>query len=145
MGLGLPQFVVTQNPWSWRVIGLHFVLFFQLSTSAGLKQKPTHHVLLLSRTRVAVHCSKCFSCIHLLHLSFTLPFSTLLPPPLLSVIPLTASLVPQYLTVRETPGHTDGCVTLVTGDQSMAFTGDTLLIRGCGRTDFQQGNLFHST
>lgn len=44
-----------------------------------------------------------------------------------------------YLTVRETPGHTDGCVTLVTGDQSMAFTGDTLLIRGCGRTDFQQG------
>lgn len=52
MGLGLPQFVVTQNPWSWRVIGLHFVLFFQLSTSAGLKQKPTHHVLLLSWTRV---------------------------------------------------------------------------------------------
>jgi len=43
------------------------------------------------------------------------------------------------LTVRETPGHTDGCVTLVTGDQSMAFTGDALLIRGCGRTDFQQG------
>ncbi|XP_038850182.1 persulfide dioxygenase ETHE1, mitochondrial-like [Salvelinus namaycush] len=45
----------------------------------------------------------------------------------------------HYLTVRETPGHTDGCVTLVTGDQGMAFTGDTLLIRGCGRTDFQQG------
>ncbi|XP_026172696.1 persulfide dioxygenase ETHE1, mitochondrial-like isoform X2 [Mastacembelus armatus] len=45
----------------------------------------------------------------------------------------------QYLTVRETPGHTDGCVTLVLGDQSMAFTGDALLIRGCGRTDFQQG------
>ncbi|XP_067094865.1 persulfide dioxygenase ETHE1, mitochondrial-like isoform X1 [Osmerus mordax] len=45
----------------------------------------------------------------------------------------------MYLTVRETPGHTDGCVTIVTGDQSMAFTGDTLLIRGCGRTDFQQG------
>ncbi|XP_030605056.1 persulfide dioxygenase ETHE1, mitochondrial-like [Archocentrus centrarchus] len=43
------------------------------------------------------------------------------------------------LTVRETPGHTDGCITLVTGDQSMAFTGDALLIRGCGRTDFQQG------
>uniref|UniRef100_A0A3Q1I1I0 Persulfide dioxygenase ETHE1, mitochondrial n=1 Tax=Anabas testudineus TaxID=64144 RepID=A0A3Q1I1I0_ANATE len=45
----------------------------------------------------------------------------------------------QYLTVRETPGHTDGCVTLVLADQSMAFTGDALLIRGCGRTDFQQG------
>ncbi|XP_017559413.1 persulfide dioxygenase ETHE1, mitochondrial [Pygocentrus nattereri] len=43
------------------------------------------------------------------------------------------------LTVRETPGHTDGCITYVTGDQSMAFTGDALLIRGCGRTDFQQG------
>ncbi|KAI4903083.1 hypothetical protein NFI96_000972 [Prochilodus magdalenae] len=43
------------------------------------------------------------------------------------------------LTVRETPGHTDGCVTYVTGDQLMAFTGDALLIRGCGRTDFQQG------
>ncbi|XP_040901129.1 persulfide dioxygenase ETHE1, mitochondrial [Toxotes jaculatrix] len=45
----------------------------------------------------------------------------------------------HYLTVRETPGHTDGCTTLVSGDQSMAFTGDALLIRGCGRTDFQQG------
>ncbi|KAM7421343.1 hypothetical protein PAMA_015476 [Pampus argenteus] len=51
------------------------------------------------------------------------------------------------LTVRETPGHTDGCITLVSGDQSMAFTGDALLIRGCGRTDFQQGcpkKLYHS-
>ncbi|XP_019720884.1 persulfide dioxygenase ETHE1, mitochondrial isoform X2 [Hippocampus comes] len=45
----------------------------------------------------------------------------------------------QYLTVRETPGHTDGCVTLVTQDEGVAFTGDALLIRGCGRTDFQQG------
>ncbi|XP_030638045.1 persulfide dioxygenase ETHE1, mitochondrial [Chanos chanos] len=45
----------------------------------------------------------------------------------------------HHLTVRETPGHTDGCVTYVTDDQSMAFTGDALLIRGCGRTDFQQG------
>ncbi|XP_075899341.1 persulfide dioxygenase ETHE1, mitochondrial [Nelusetta ayraudi] len=45
----------------------------------------------------------------------------------------------HHLTVRETPGHTDGCVSLVLGDQSMVFTGDALLIRGCGRTDFQQG------
>ncbi|XP_070822619.1 persulfide dioxygenase ETHE1, mitochondrial [Chaetodon trifascialis] len=45
----------------------------------------------------------------------------------------------HYLTVRETPGHTDGCVSLVSGDQRMVFTGDALLIRGCGRTDFQQG------
>ncbi|XP_060718035.1 persulfide dioxygenase ETHE1, mitochondrial [Tachysurus vachellii] len=51
------------------------------------------------------------------------------------------------VTVRETPGHTDGCVTFVTGDETMAFTGDALLIRGCGRTDFQQGcsqKLYHS-
>jgi len=44
------------------------------------------------------------------------------------------------LAVRETPGHTDGCLTFVTEDQAMAFTGDALLIRGSGRTDFQQGN-----
>ncbi|KAF5882934.1 persulfide dioxygenase ETHE1, mitochondrial, partial [Clarias magur] len=44
-----------------------------------------------------------------------------------------------WITVTETPGHTDGCVTYVTGDKAMAFTGDALLIRGCGRTDFQQG------
>lgn len=44
------------------------------------------------------------------------------------------------LEVRETPGHTDGCITFVTDDHSMAFTGDALLIRGCGRTDFQQGD-----
>ena len=42
--------------------------------------------------------------------------------------------------VRETPGHTNGCVTYVTTDETMAFTGDALLIRGCGRTDFQQGD-----
>ena len=40
----------------------------------------------------------------------------------------------------ETPGHTDGCMTYVLDDRSMAFTGDALLIRGCGRTDFQQGD-----
>ena len=39
-----------------------------------------------------------------------------------------------------TPGHTNGCMTYVLDDRSMAFTGDALLIRGCGRTDFQQGN-----
>ncbi len=44
------------------------------------------------------------------------------------------------LEVRETPGHTSGCVTYVTDDHRMAFTGDALLIRGCGRTDFQQGD-----
>ncbi|MCC7537010.1 MAG: MBL fold metallo-hydrolase [Deltaproteobacteria bacterium] len=44
------------------------------------------------------------------------------------------------LEVRETPGHTDGCLTYVTLDHRMAFTGDALLIRGSGRTDFQQGD-----
>ncbi|KAK1330122.1 hypothetical protein QTO34_010308 [Cnephaeus nilssonii] len=43
------------------------------------------------------------------------------------------------LEIRASPGHTPGCVTFVLNDHSMAFTGDALLIRGCGRTDFQQG------
>ena len=46
----------------------------------------------------------------------------------------------RYLEVRATPGHTNGCLTYVLDNESMAFTGDCLLIRGCGRTDFQQGN-----
>ena len=46
----------------------------------------------------------------------------------------------RWLTVRATPGHTNGCVTFVLDDQSMAFTGDALLIRGAGRTDFQDGD-----
>lgn len=44
------------------------------------------------------------------------------------------------LEVRETPGHTNGCISFVTDDKSMVFTGDSLLIRGSGRTDFQQGD-----
>ncbi len=46
----------------------------------------------------------------------------------------------RSLEVRATPGHTNGCVTYVLDDESMAFTGDCVLIRGSGRTDFQQGN-----
>jgi glyoxylase-like metal-dependent hydrolase (beta-lactamase superfamily II)/rhodanese-related sulfurtransferase len=46
----------------------------------------------------------------------------------------------RYLEVRATPGHTAGCLTYVLDDETMAFTGDCLLIRGCGRTDFQQGD-----
>ena len=44
-----------------------------------------------------------------------------------------------------TPGHTDTCTTFYC--ENMLFTGDALLVRGCGRTDFQQGSsekLFHS-
>jgi sulfur dioxygenase len=46
------------------------------------------------------------------------------------------------LEVRATPGHTNGCSTFVVQvtDQTYAFTGDALLIRGCGRTDFQGGD-----
>ncbi len=46
----------------------------------------------------------------------------------------------RYLEVRATPGHTHGCITFVADDECMAFTGDCLLIRGSGRTDFQQGD-----
>jgi glyoxylase-like metal-dependent hydrolase (beta-lactamase superfamily II)/rhodanese-related sulfurtransferase len=44
------------------------------------------------------------------------------------------------LEVRATPGHTDGCLSFVTADRAMVFTGDALLVRGAGRTDFQQGD-----
>lgn len=46
----------------------------------------------------------------------------------------------HWLEVRETPGHTSGCLTYVLDGGVMAFTGDALLIRGAGRTDFQQGD-----
>jgi len=53
----------------------------------------------------------------------------------------------RTLEARATPGHTNGCMSFVLDDRSMAFTGDCLLIRGSGRTDFQQGDahaMFHS-
>ncbi len=40
--------------------------------------------------------------------------------------------------VLETPGHTNTCLSFHAGDK--VFTGDALLIRGCGRTDFQSGS-----
>ncbi|KIH56909.1 metallo-beta-lactamase domain protein [Ancylostoma duodenale] len=46
----------------------------------------------------------------------------------------------EHLDVLATPGHTDGCISYVSHAHRMVFTGDALLIRGCGRTDFQQGN-----
>ena len=42
------------------------------------------------------------------------------------------------LTALATPGHTDACTSFKV--ENMVFTGDALLIRGCGRTDFQQGD-----
>lgn len=65
--------------------------------------------------------------------------------------PLTDGDVVTYgerqLEVRATPGHTEGCLTYVDHDAGLVFSGDALLIRGAGRTDFQAGSaatLFHS-
>ena len=51
----------------------------------------------------------------------------------------------QEIELRSTPGHTQGCVSYVwrvagEHDPLAVFTGDALLIRGCGRTDFQGGS-----
>lgn len=43
-----------------------------------------------------------------------------------------------HLVARYTPGHTDDSYSFVMRDR--VFTGDTLLIRGTGRTDFQNGD-----
>ncbi len=51
----------------------------------------------------------------------------------------------ETLKALHTPGHTAGSMSLVWRDN--VFTGDTLLINGCGRTDFQSGSakdLYHS-
>ncbi len=49
--------------------------------------------------------------------------------------------------VYETPGHTDSCLSFFVqirpadqGFEAIVMTGDALLVRGCGRTDFQQGS-----
>lgn len=41
-----------------------------------------------------------------------------------------------------TPGHTNSCMCFYLNHSkvSAVFTGDTVLIRGCGRTDFQEGS-----
>ncbi len=59
------------------------------------------------------------------------------------------SLGELRIEVLYTPGHTDDSYSFVLRDgaKTLAFTGDTLLIRGTGRTDFQNGNShqqFHS-
>ena len=43
-------------------------------------------------------------------------------------------------TVIPTPGHTPGGVCLLSRDESVMFTGDTLFARGFGRTDLYGGN-----
>lgn len=44
------------------------------------------------------------------------------------------------LTCLETPGHTPDGVSFLVRAEKMVFTGDTLLIGTCGRTDFQGGD-----
>jgi glyoxylase-like metal-dependent hydrolase (beta-lactamase superfamily II) len=44
----------------------------------------------------------------------------------------------KTINVIATPGHTAGSVSFLYNDR--IFTGDTLLINGCGRTDFQGGS-----
>jgi len=44
----------------------------------------------------------------------------------------------MHLDILYTPGHTDDSYSLLLPDR--VFTGDTLLIRGTGRTDFQNGD-----
>lgn len=42
------------------------------------------------------------------------------------------------ITALATPGHSDDSISFLAGDR--VFTGDALLIRSCGRTDFQNGD-----
>ena len=44
----------------------------------------------------------------------------------------------ERLTAMHTPGHTSGSMSYLWGKH--VFTGDTLLINGCGRSDFQSGS-----
>lgn len=44
----------------------------------------------------------------------------------------------ERINVINTPGHTDSDVSYLV--RGAVFTGDSLLIRGCGRTDFQSGD-----
>lgn len=51
----------------------------------------------------------------------------------------------QVITVMHTPGHTNNDITYCI--EGAVFTGDTLLVRDCGRTDFQLGSnedMYHS-
>lgn len=51
----------------------------------------------------------------------------------------------QKIKVLSTPGHTNTCMSFLC--ENYLFSGDALLIRSCGRTDFQQGSnekMFHT-
>jgi glyoxylase-like metal-dependent hydrolase (beta-lactamase superfamily II)/rhodanese-related sulfurtransferase len=59
-------------------------------------------------------------------------------------LPLAHGMLVRFgehaLEVRATPGHTAGCLSLVSDSRDRVFSGDALLVRGAGRTDFQQGD-----
>jgi glyoxylase-like metal-dependent hydrolase (beta-lactamase superfamily II) len=51
----------------------------------------------------------------------------------------------KIITIWHTPGHTNNDISFVI--DGAVFTGDTMLIRDCGRTDFQLGDtqaMYHS-
>ncbi len=50
----------------------------------------------------------------------------------------TLKLGDTPIKILHTPGHTNTCASYYIDD--MVFTGDSLLINGCGRTDFQSGD-----
>ncbi len=50
----------------------------------------------------------------------------------------TVAFGQEHVQALHTPGHTAGSMCFVWRDH--VFTGDTLLINGCGRTDFQSGS-----
>lgn len=53
----------------------------------------------------------------------------------------------ESIVALHTPGHTAGSMSFYWSSHNAVFTGDTLLINGCGRTDFQSGSataMYHS-
>jgi len=46
----------------------------------------------------------------------------------------------HVIEARATPGHTSSCTSFWVKELNAIFTGDALFIRGCGRTDFQEGD-----
>lgn len=90
---------------------------------------------------------------HADHITGTGHLKKLLPGTLSVIAKASGAQADMYLSDKDTinfgrfeieavatPGHTNGCMTFILHEQGIAFTGDTLLIRGCGRTDFQEGS-----
>lgn len=55
-------------------------------------------------------------------------------------IPLHILMYLLHCQTNTYSGVYPGCITLVLHEHSLAFTGDAVLVRGCGRTDFQEGD-----